>query len=176
MKGHFLRIAETAHRASSTEAVYSEHSIAIHSISMAGYVNAVPAFVCFELPTREASSFGDFWKLTSCDDRIYLLFDWSKLLFLSMRLLRINLPNLCPNVIHVDALDFSEWHSKEVISFFWRSVYISINLINLSIHKHPSKKVTQHDFNWLLYNLFIKNGFTFIMLGIIWKSVYLSFH
>ena len=27
-------------------------------------------------------------------------------------------------MIHVDALDFSEWHSEEVISFFWRSVYI----------------------------------------------------
>ena len=34
---------------------------------MAGYVNAVPAFVCFELPAQEASSFCDFWKLTSCD-------------------------------------------------------------------------------------------------------------
>ena len=37
------------------------------SISMAGYVDAVPAFVCFELPAREASSFCDFWKLTSCN-------------------------------------------------------------------------------------------------------------
>ena len=27
-------------------------------------------------------------------------------------------------MIHVDALDFSEWHSKEVISFFWHSVYL----------------------------------------------------
>ena len=63
MKGNFSKIAETAHRASSAEAAaaYSEHSIAIHSIiSMAGYVNAVPAFVCFELPVREASSFCDF--------------------------------------------------------------------------------------------------------------------
>ena len=34
---------------------------------MAGYVDAVPAFVCFELPAREASSFCDFWKLTSCN-------------------------------------------------------------------------------------------------------------
>ena len=57
--------------------------------------------------------------------RIYLLFGWSKLLFflfvLDVLQLRINLPNLCPNMIHVDALDFSEWHSEEVISFFWRS-------------------------------------------------------
>ena len=29
-------------------------------------------------------------------------------------------------MIHVDALDFSECHSEEVISFFWRSVYIAI--------------------------------------------------
>ena len=49
-KGHFSKIVETAHRASSTEAAYSKHSIAIHLISMVGYVNAVPAFVCFELP------------------------------------------------------------------------------------------------------------------------------
>ena len=34
---------------------------------MAGYVNAVPAFVCFWLPAWEASSFCDFLKLTSCD-------------------------------------------------------------------------------------------------------------
>ena len=66
-KGNFSKTAETAHRASSTEAAYSEHSIAIHSISMEGYVNAVRAIVCFELPTREASNFCDFWKLTSCD-------------------------------------------------------------------------------------------------------------
>ena len=60
----------------------SEHSIAIHSISMAGYVNAVPAFVCFELPAREASSFCDFWKLTSSDFIAFnLLYDWSKLSF-----------------------------------------------------------------------------------------------
>ena len=56
----FGKIAETAHRASSTEAAHSEHSTAIHSISMAGYVNAVPSFVCFGLPAREASSFCDF--------------------------------------------------------------------------------------------------------------------
>ena len=49
------------------EVAYSEHSIAIHSISMAGYINAVRAIVCFELPAREASNFRDFKKLTSCD-------------------------------------------------------------------------------------------------------------
>ena len=94
---------------------------------MVGYANAVPAIVCFELPAREASSFCDFWKLTSCAF-ISSLIDWSKLVFFFMCLLRINLPNLCPNMIHVDALDFSEWHPEEVISFFWRSVYYRYTL------------------------------------------------
>ena len=60
----FSKIAETAqselHRGSSTEAAYLEHSIAIHSISMAGYVTPVLAFVCGKLPCREMSGFCDF--------------------------------------------------------------------------------------------------------------------
>ena len=39
---------------------------------MAGYVDAVPAFVCFELPARETSSFCDFWKLTSCNFIVFI--------------------------------------------------------------------------------------------------------
>ena len=34
------------------EAAYSEHSIAIHSSLMAGYVNAAPAFVCSNSQTK----------------------------------------------------------------------------------------------------------------------------
>ena len=40
-----------------------------------------------------------------------------------MCLLKDNFTYLCPNMIHVDALDFSERHPEEV-SFFWHSVYI----------------------------------------------------
>ena len=32
--------------------------------------------------------------------------------------------NLCLNMINFDAVDFSERRSEEVISFFWRSVYV----------------------------------------------------
>ena len=60
--------------------------------------------------------------------RFYLLFDWIKLFFY-MCLLRINLPNLCPNMNHFDVVDFSECHSEEVISFFWRSVYMYMYFI-----------------------------------------------
>ena len=31
---------------------------------------------------------------------------------------------MCPNMINFDAVDFSERHPEEVISFFWCSVYM----------------------------------------------------
>ena len=74
----------------------------------AGYVNAVRAIVCSELPAREASNFCDFWKLTSCDFIPFissltdLNFD-----FCTSCLLRINLPNMSPNMNHFDAMDFT---------------------------------------------------------------------
>ena len=81
-------------------------------------------FCLLRTPSLRGKQFPWFLKIDLLRfHRIYLLYDWSKLLFFSMCLLRINLPNLCANMIHVDALDFSGWHSKEVISFFWRSVY-----------------------------------------------------
>ena len=42
-KVNFSKITEFAHQASSTERAYSEHSIAIHSTSMMGYVTAIMA-------------------------------------------------------------------------------------------------------------------------------------
>ena len=93
---------------------------------MAGYVNTVRAIVCFELLARAASNFCDFWKLTSCD---FIAFISSLIevnfFLIFMCLLRINLPILCPNMNHFDAVGFSECHSEEVISFFWRSVYFT---------------------------------------------------
>ena len=56
------------------KAAYSEHSIAIHSISKAGYVTAVLAIVRTELRAREASSFCDFWKMTFCDFTYFIIF------------------------------------------------------------------------------------------------------
>ena len=35
--------------------------------------------------------------------------------FFDVCLLRINLPNLCPNMNYFDAVDFSEFHSEEVM-------------------------------------------------------------
>ena len=46
----------------------------IHSISEAGYVTAVLAIVLTELRAREASSFCDFWNLTSGDFTLFYSF------------------------------------------------------------------------------------------------------
>ena len=53
--------SDTAHREPPQKAAYSEHAMAIHSISMAGYVTTLLAFVCAELRGREMSSFCDFF-------------------------------------------------------------------------------------------------------------------
>ena len=114
---------------SSTEAAYSELSMAIHSISIVGYVNAVrgiTAFVCFELPAREASNFCDFWKLTSCDFIAFI----SSLLevnfcFFKYVLIKDKFTYSVSKYDSFYVVDFSEWHSEEVISFFWCSVYIT---------------------------------------------------
>ena len=70
-KGNFSKITETTRWEPPRKAAYSEHSIARHSISKAGYVTAVLAIVCNELRAREASSFCDFWKITSCDFTLF---------------------------------------------------------------------------------------------------------
>ena len=36
-------------------------------------------------------------------------------------------------MIPFNALDFSEWHSEEVISFFWRSVYNVVRHVGLHV-------------------------------------------
>ena len=58
---------------------------------------------------------------------ILLFFDSSKRLFFDMWLVRCTIANLCPTMIHFNAFDFSECRSKEVISFFWCSVYLNVH-------------------------------------------------
>ena len=120
-KGKFLKIAETAHRASSTEAEYSGYSIVIHSISIAGYITAVLAFVCGELPAQEASSFCE--KITSCNFIAFFSFLTEGNHSFIKCAYRGTIANLCPNMIHFGALDFRECRTEEVIHFFRRSVY-----------------------------------------------------
>ena len=61
--------------------------------------------------------------------RFHLIsFDSIKHLIFEIRLARSTIANVCPIMIHFNALDFNECRSEEVISFFWRSVYH---------HNHP---------------------------------------
>ena len=123
-KVHFSKITETAHWELLRKAAYSEHSIAIHSISMAGCVTAVLAFVRAALRGRKTSSSVIFWKVTSCDfTPFYSVLTQPNVCCCFYMCLVKTIAKLCPNMIHFDALDFSECRSEEVISFFWRSVY-----------------------------------------------------
>ena len=82
---NFSKITETSPWEHPRKAAYSEHSIAIHSISMVGCVTAVPAFVCVELRGRETSSFCDFWKVTACDvNSFYSFFTQPNVCFLDV--------------------------------------------------------------------------------------------
>ena len=72
-----------------------------------------------------ASGFCEFWKLTFCNFPSFFSFSIKAFLrFFKMCFIRSNLAYLCPNVIYFNVVDLSERRSEEVISFFWRSVYV----------------------------------------------------
>ena len=58
-------------------------------------------------------------------NRIFLLFEVRKSCVFQIFLLRSIKAYLCLNIINLDSVDFSERRPEEVISFFWRSVYVS---------------------------------------------------
>ena len=103
---------------------YSEHSIAIHSISKAGYITTVLAIVCTELRAWEASSFCDF-KTDLCDFTLFYSFFFysiKRLFFDLMCLLRSTWANLCPIMIYFNALDVNICCSEEVMFLLMLSV------------------------------------------------------
>ena len=145
-KGNFSKITETARWEPPRKPAYSEHSIAIHSISMAGYVISVLGIVRAELCAREASSFCVFWTNDLLRIHIILLFfDLIKRLFFEMCLVRSTIANLSPIMIHFNALDFKECRSEEVMFLLTLSVYISQNWrkseINLFNNTFRKKKI-----------------------------------
>ena len=108
---------------------------------MAGYVYAGQAIVCFELPAREASSFCDFWKLTSCDFiTFYLLFDWSKLLFFGNVLIKDKI-----------TLSVSKNESFWCSGFQWMSLWRSDKLL-LTLSVFPLIMCPSHFF-FLFFNV-----------------------
>ena len=108
---------------------FNSYSFNSYSFNFNGELRKRRTGYClFRTPSPRGKQFLWFLKIDLLRfHRIYLLFAWSKLLFFEMCLLRINLPNLCPKMNHFDGVDFSECHSEEVISFFWRSVYKAVD-------------------------------------------------
>ena len=68
---------------------------------------------------------------------IIRLFGKSNLLSFQMCFIRRTIAYLCLNMINFDAVDFSEHCSEEVISFFWRSVYIWVILEFITSNAFP---------------------------------------
>ena len=83
-------------------------------ISKVGYVTAVLAIVRTELRAQEASSFCELWKVT-CSSHLILLFWLEQRIFFKMCLVRSIIANLCPVMIHLNALDFNLCRSEEVM-------------------------------------------------------------
>ena len=131
-KGHFKKITENAHWEPPRKAAYSEHSIAIHSISKAGHCNRRTGYCPLRAPCPGGEQF--LWVLKNDLLRFHLIlffFDLRKRKKFQMCLVRSIIANLCPIMTYFNALDFNVRRSEEVISFFWRSVYIleSFNLL-----------------------------------------------
>ena len=63
---------------------------------------------------------------------ICLLFVKSNLSIFQMGFIRRTNACMCPSMTNVDVVDFSEGCSKEVIRFFWRSMYIDLMITNLN--------------------------------------------
>ena len=73
-------------------------------------------------------------------NRISLLFDVRKSCVFQIFLLRSIKASLCPNIINFDSVDFSGRHPEEVISFFWRSVYVMLCYGNILKYSRIFKK------------------------------------
>ena len=75
-------------------------------------------------------SFEQFLRFSKNDlswfNRIFLLFDARKSCVFQIFFLRSIEAYLCPNIIIFYTVDFSERRPEEVISFFWRSVYMPV--------------------------------------------------
>ena len=78
-----------------------------------------------------------------------------------MCLLRINLPNLCPNMNHFDAVDFSECYSEEVMFLLMLSVHLQVQYVCTCVqnfHKitqEQSRLIVQITHMYSMYNVHV---------------------
>ena len=120
----FSKITETARWEPPRKAAYYI-SIAVHSVSKASYCNRRTGYCPYWASCPGGEQF--LWFLKHDLLRFYLIlffFDSSKHNFFFMCLVRSIFTNLCPIMIHLNALDFNVCRFEEVISFFWRLVYL----------------------------------------------------
>ena len=92
-------------------------------------------------------------------NRIFLLFVTRKSCVFQIFLLKSIKAYLCSSIINFDSVDFIERRPEDVISFFWRSVYITIT--NEGLPPPPQKKKKHHELHMtmLSFNLLISRVF-----------------
>ena len=137
-KGHIKKITETARWEPPRKAVYSEHSIAIHSISKADYVTALLAIIRTEFRSswrRAVSVIFEKWPAIS---PYFSFLTKANVIFFFMCLVRSIIANLCPIMINLYALDFNMCRAEEVISFFLTlGVWPSSGMMDTTEEKLP---------------------------------------
>ena len=102
-----------------------------------GLCNRRTGYCLYRAPCLRAEQILWFLKNDPVRFHLILLFFYSsKRLLFDMWLVRSTIANLCSIMIHFNALYFSECRSKEVISFFWRSVYNLPMIFNRLMSPH----------------------------------------
>ena len=146
---------------SSTQTAYSEHAIAVHSITVAGYVTANWLLsVANSQPWRQAISviferlpltiWSDFTTLFSFLTRTTIFSS-----FLYFLCAFITLANLCPNMINFDMVDFSKCRSEEVMFLLMLSVCRAFFIPGMCVHVYMPvsvKLIRLIALHWLLMN------------------------
>ena len=124
-KGHFSKIIETARWQPPRAKGRLFRTFNSDSFNFkGGLCNRRTGYCPYRAPCPGGEQFPWFLKNYLLRFHLILLFFWLKQTFFFMCLVRSIIANLCSIVIHFCASDFNVCCSEEVISFFWRSVYI----------------------------------------------------
>ena len=122
-----------------------------------------------------ASIFCDFWKISFCNFTAFFSRLTKATLWFS-DVIQLTISYLCPNMNHFDSVDFSERHSEEIISFFWRSVYI-FNVTEMLYDRETPLLIplsqTSHCWKNIAYNSCWNYIFLVLDFFVICRQVYL---
>ena len=133
-RGNFSKITETA-RLPGTELGTDNSQYGGYITRLWNLINSYWMFSIGGLSWRfSGSHFSEHWKITFCDFIAFFSFlAKATFWFFQMCFTKRTIAYLCLNMINFDVVDFSERRSEEVISFFWRSVYLVLQCTAMNV-------------------------------------------